>query len=296
MIPDNPCPLPFQGCPSCWPERCVFCPFTGYPKLSTKNSPLFSSQCQGTLCCFLEISLFPLSLSLGRVRTTPFCPFTWLFRGLEGTCHQGHWETHQPLSLMLEYLDDSLLIRSAHPDSVSVGTGSKTRRLPLPQKPTQKTMEGSFLSSLTRHVWWGGWGEGSHITAAGKEISMWLVLGPRDAGPTAPEFALLPLLQAHATRAPGNHLHAVAVKRACFPSNFLLLLEASKNRHVVLFGCRDFKKKKKKLYVYTGQIYLFLKVNYLCLTTQVLLLQKKAFAKHVCYLFARFQWFILWDE
>ena len=33
------------------------------------------------------------------------------------------------------------------------------------------------------------------------------------------------------------------------------------------------------MYVYMGQIYLFLKVNYLCLTTQVLPLQKKAFEK-----------------
>lgn len=38
-------------------------------------------------------------------------------------------------------------------------------------------------------------------------------------------------------------------------------------------------KEKKKMYVYMGQIYLFLKVNYLCLTTQVLPLQKKAFEK-----------------
>lgn len=37
--------------------------------------------------------------------------------------------------------------------------------------------------------------------------------------------------------------------------------------------------KEKKMYVYMGQIYLFLKVNYLCLTTQVLPLQKKAFEK-----------------
>ena len=197
---------------------------------------------------------------------------------------------------MLDYLDDSLLIRSAHPDSVSVGAGSKTIRLPLPQKPTQKTMKESFLSSLTRHVWGRGLGGESNITTAGKEISMWLGLGPRDAGPTAPEFALLPLLQAHATRAPGNHLHAVAVKRACFPSNFLLLLEASKNRHMVLFGCRDLKK-KKTLCVHGPDLFISPGKLPLPYHSGPSLTEGGLWKTcYVYYLFERFQWFTLWDE
>ena len=88
MIPDNPCLFPFRTALLHDLDPDVFSVLSwGSPTLSTKNPWLCSPplQCQGTLCCFLEISWFPLSISLRRMRTISFCLFTWLFRCLEGT-------------------------------------------------------------------------------------------------------------------------------------------------------------------------------------------------------------------
>lgn len=88
MIPDNPCLFPFRTALLHDLDPDVFSALSrGSPTLSTKNPWLRSPplQCQGTLCCFLEISWFPLSISPWRMRTISFCLFTWLFRYLEGT-------------------------------------------------------------------------------------------------------------------------------------------------------------------------------------------------------------------
>ena len=84
---------------------------------------------------------------------------------------------YPPLSLMLGYLDDSLLIRFAHWDSVSVGAGSKTIYLPFLQKPTQKNQQKWVCLS---HVWSGG----PHNASRKRNIAI-AALGPGDAGPAA---------------------------------------------------------------------------------------------------------------
>ena len=178
-----------------------------------------------------------------------------------------------PLSLMLGYLDDSLLIRFAHRDSVSVGAGSKTIHLPFLQKPTQKNQQKGVFFPASE----GTFGVEVPHNASGKRNIAIAALGPGDAGPAARG---LPCFLCSRLTPSGPPLGTTFIpwpwKEHVFPR---------------ISCCRRFPetdtqfclaqrlKEKKKMYVYMGQIYLFLKVNYLCLTTQVLPLQKKAFEK-----------------
>ena len=86
-----------------------------------------------------------------------------------------------PLSLMLGYLDDSLLIRFAHRDSVSVGAGSKTIHLPFLQKPTQKNQQKGVFFPASE----GTFGVEVPHNASGKRNIAIAALGPGDAGPAA---------------------------------------------------------------------------------------------------------------
>ena len=85
---------------------------------------------------------------------------------------------------MLGHLEDSLLIRSAHRYSVSVGAGSKTIHLPFLQKPTQKNQrKGVFFPASE-----GTFGVGVPHNASGKRNIAIAALGPGDAGPAALEL------------------------------------------------------------------------------------------------------------
>lgn len=276
MIPDNPCLFPFRTALLHDLDPDVFSALSwGSPTLSTKNPWLRSPplQCQGTLCCFLEISWFPLSISPGRMRTISFCLFTWLFRYLEGT------RAFRALGNVSAFKSDAWISWRQFAYQICTsrfdhcGAGSKTIHLPFLQKPTQKNQqEGVFFpaSEGTFEV------EVPHNASRKRNIAI-AALGPGDAGPAA--RGLLCFLCSWLTPSgvpwepPSLHCH----EKSMFSLEFPAAGGFQKQTHSSVWLQRL--KGEKKMYVYMGQIYLFLKVNYLCLTTRVLPLQKKAFEK-----------------
>lgn len=115
------------------------------------------------------------------------------------------------------------------------GSRFKTISLPLPQKPTQTTTQGSFLSSLTSHVWSGvrhhnsrkrntdvvgPWPEGWRADSAGSLLETSPAPGSRHQGPLGATFT------------PGPRKEHVFPRISCcqgFPKTDMLFL----------FGCID---------------------------------------------------------